>query len=169
MRPSRWSHLVQASTGVGVQRPFFTLPHSGGRRMVTTVRLTVIPSCSAASLKSLVHCRLTTAGCCCRTQATNEYCCCQTFQNAIKTAQLQGWKGRVRLLSRSPLLITLIMILLLRPMPMERRVHPVNMGLVSNFSGTVTHPHGFSVHYALTFPCDPSDLSENAPQRLRAD
>jgi len=30
---------------------------------------------------SYVHCRLTTACCCCRTQATNVFCCHQTFQN----------------------------------------------------------------------------------------
>jgi len=30
VRPLRQSHLVQALTGVGIQRPFFTLPCSGG-------------------------------------------------------------------------------------------------------------------------------------------
>jgi len=30
---------------------------------------------------SSVHCRLTTACCCCRTHVTNEFCCRQTFQN----------------------------------------------------------------------------------------
>ena len=51
---------VSLSTGsnrFSIQRPFFILPRSGGRRPVTAVRLTIISSCSAASLKS----RLSTA------------------------------------------------------------------------------------------------------------